>query len=86
MEEPRMAQVQDEDSSNKAPDGGRGAMRHMGMAATLAAGIGGGAWAEASGTNAPDTMGLGHSLVRHVGTGRGDDCGLSRFEGMKFTC
>ena len=33
------------DSSNKAPDGGRGAMRHMGLAATLAAGIGGGAWA-----------------------------------------
>lgn len=30
--------------SSRRPDGGRGAMRHMGLAATLAAGIGGGAW------------------------------------------
>ncbi|MGB0171734.1 MAG: AtpZ/AtpI family protein [Flavobacteriales bacterium] len=30
--------------SSSPPDGGRSAMRHMGLAATLLAGIGGGAW------------------------------------------
>lgn len=30
--------------SSRRPDEGRGAMRHMGLAATLAVGIGGGAW------------------------------------------
>lgn len=30
--------------SSNPPDGGRSAMRHMGLAATLMAGIGGGAW------------------------------------------
>jgi len=32
------------DTSNNQLDGGRGAMRHMGLAVTLASGIGGGAW------------------------------------------
>jgi len=31
-------------ASNNPPEGSRGVMRHMGLAATLAAGIGGGAW------------------------------------------
>ena len=30
--------------SSNLPDGGRSAMRHVGLAATLLAGIGGGAW------------------------------------------
>lgn len=30
--------------SNNRPDGANSAMRHMGMASTLAAGIGGGTW------------------------------------------
>lgn len=31
-------------ASNSRPEGGPGAMRHMGLATTLAVGIGGGAW------------------------------------------